>query len=1232
MANIDNLMSRKIGLVANSYDYMIEQLSRNIGNSDHFYDGYGTPIGHLANPYYNSIVTPPWFILDKNKNEYSNYIEYIKGVYGATLSVQNINKISDLNILSRESIVPSVPTSVILDTSGINAVKFASLNLNGLPSDTKLGVDSWYHVSSTLRNAAAVNSNRNLIGVTAMLSDYYGLKYESIDNSLLTRSLTDITDNLVTPLDVHGIGYKEDVYNDFIESLGEANKEAYFNNTGYNKRYIDDTIQANISDSLNRFEINVNDFRPDYYGGFNAVYGEESALKADGSTQNDGVKFGRYSAIPVSNAKTLLNITNIGFMDKKYKTLIGRFYTGKDDNDPDDTTQTAKSKYYGLSHGRNLLKVDAVSKYQNGEVKGTVTDDYTSPYCRVWTYHHQYKSLLDTIRPFTEDGNKISQEDLYSQFGYNLFSAKGRGGFSNGRKRLDEHGVLNKNNGLVNISPIDNGVEDEKVKIKNCMFSIENLAWKDVLTGVSSYNVEALSPEQKGPFGGRIMWFPPYGLTFNEDVNVEWSETGFIGRGENIYTYKNTKRTGTLSFKLLIDHPSVVNYFTNAKRDQDSGDVDDVESAEQEMLRFFAGCSLLTAKVKNKNPEKPNETAIKDSAAKSPTTETYTFFVFFPNNYSGNDDDSDYAMDYLINGYGTMKALKYPNKGYSKDNVIDFNPPSELVAANYGNEQVGGYEMRSAKSVNYGIDTYDITKKNVGDVKYGNLPRENIVVQKDDGQNFQYYYRVDDKYLKTPLKFEKNYLDSANPSSCLNSSLGFEKVKEQFKLEDEYSFSFADLYVAYKKGSSKEVLSGLYDDNKISLIQNKIQNRKGKIKSITCIGAASAPGNDNYNLAMHRARTVRDWLTNIEMCNNSKIHYLADKTTGGDDDVNSLESKLYRHVRVDIEIRNEETNAIQNEVKEEARVVDNQVADNTINVNGDMDVNGKHYFQDYSETPGYNNNQYSVLDNRNNYPTELNMNKRDGENGYQSVWEQYASERQYNPSILRKNKSDNIDSYKMHDTEVEYDTEAMMEAQGGYTPVVTDNGTNMENARRYDEESQFFDLLKLHNPFLHNKITEKVKYFDPAFHSISPEGFNARLTFLQQCCRQGPTNGASDSTAASSIANNLAFGRPPVCILRIGDFYYTRIIIEGVSINYDNDGLHWDLNQEGIGVMPMIADVNIRFNFIGGSSLAGPISRLQNALSFNMYANTEVYDDRAEVAEYNENGEITKLAPFNPSV
>ena len=82
--------------------------------------------------------------------------------------------------------------------------------------------------------------------------------------------------------------------------------------------------------------------------------------------------------------------------------------------------------------------------------------------------------------------------------------------------------------------------------------------------------------------------------------------------------------------------------------------------------------------------------------------------------------------------------------------------------------------------------------------------------------------------------------------------------------------------------------------------------------------------------------------------------------------------------------------------------------------------------------------------------------------------------------------------------------------------------------------------------------------------------------------------------------------------MRIGDFYNTKICIQNINIEYDNDGVQWDLNPEGIGLQPMLANVNITFTFLGGSDLSGPIARLQNAASYNYYANTSVYDRRAD--------------------
>ena len=158
---------------------------------------------------------------------------------------------------------------------------------------------------------------------------------------------------------------------------------------------------------------------------------------------------------------------------------------------------------------------------------------------------------------------------------------------------------------------------------------------------------------------------------------------------------------------------------------------------------------------------------------------------------------------------------------------------------------------------------------------------------------------------------------------------------------------------------------------------------------------------------------------------------------------------------------------------------------------------------------------------------------------------------------------------------------------------------------------------------VHKHIVDKVRFFDPAFHSITPEGFNARLTFLHQCTRQGPTNAVSSGRVKAdggdnylTFAGNLAFGRAPYCILRVGDFFHTKICIDSMCITYDNNGVQWDLNPEGAGVQPMYANVSLSFKFLGGQDLVKPIERLQNAVTANYYANASVYSRHADTNKY----------------
>jgi hypothetical protein len=175
-------------------------------------------------------------------------------------------------------------------------------------------------------------------------------------------------------------------------------------------------------------------------------------------------------------------------------------------------------------------------------------------------------------------------------------------------------------------------------------------------------------------------------------------------------------------------------------------------------------------------------------------------------------------------------------------------------------------------------------------------------------------------------------------------------------------------------------------------------------------------------------------------------------------------------------------------------------------------------------------------------------------------------------------------------------------------------GLSKKIIRELLTECNYFEVLKSTDSFIYDTIKNKFKFFNPAFHSITPEGLNARLVFLNQCVRPGRTIPTKQENGDNIIKDsfNTNFGTPPVLVLRFGDFYNTKIIPQSLSISYEP---LLDLNPEGIGVQPMIAKISLGFDMIGGHGLKAPVEKLQNALSFNYYANTEMYDERADATE-----------------
>ena len=599
-----------------------------------------------------------------------------------------------------------------------------------------------------------------------------------------------------------------------------------------------------------------------------------------------------------------------------------------------------------------------------------------------------------------------------------------------GHERLHDNTVLG-NNGMVKIAP------SNKDEIMKCMFSIENLAWKD----------SKLKPEQIGKHGGRIMWFPPYGLKFTENVQPQWEGHSFIGRGEKIYTYVNTERSGTLNFTLLVDHPSIVNKW---RRGLGYGDIQDKYEREQDILRFFAGCGDLDIKEEaikeEKKDDKPKQNyTVNAVEEKEPIT--YKVLIFFPNNFSGFDT------------------------------LIDGNTPLDVISALYNK-----YEVKPTGAISNGGD----------------------------------YWNPDDDLPKyDPYQYDTF-------SYMLNKSEGLNKynatIKQKLGIgENDKLYSLSDLFEneVFSNGN----ITNLLLDYDLKLIARGYASSHGYTKS-------------NNELGIRRASIIGQWAKNEFNCETEiKSNQIVDVDKGdASENRSALGAKIGRSAMLTFEFT-PKTNAKPN----------NNIETTAYTATSNIKVS--------------NNIKESAVKTS---------------------------------STTEDINSDNIDYYK---------------------------------------EYEYFKELESNDNLIYTQLVDKIKYFNPAFHSITPEGFNARLTFLHQCTRQGPTNAASDDNNMSKYgAGNLAFGRAPYCILRIGDFYYTKIMIDSLTINYDTN--QWDLNPEGIGVQPMLAEISINFKFVGGSDIAGPIEKLQNAVSSNYYANTSIYDDIAdryltesEKQEYNKNSQ-----------
>jgi hypothetical protein len=671
---------------------------------------------------------------------------------------------------------------------------------------------------------------------------------------------------------------------------------------------------------------------------------------------------------------------------------------------------------------------------------GAPGQEVGSEYCRVFAKDLPYLQYNDLQKSdgITTKGRRFADSVLDNTYNLNIVPNKQEGGQSS-----------------TNLIGTDNNAFAKKY-----MFSLENLAWRTSST--PGYSVSDLAICERGPNGGRVMWFPPYGLTFSESVSANWNASDFLGRPEPVYTYKSTNRGGTLSWKIVVDHPSVLNVIVNKVLSNETN----AARVNSILDSFFAGCLK------------------------------YDLYELAKKYWKINPNDL-YQLQEAI----TSKKLSREQIEWTKQTIqtgVDGGQGQVVAQSSSTNIQLKNYNQLGFYFAN------DFPSKGVPVTNY------NVQYGIYDGQRSDYNKQEDTKSFFTNV-VENNY------------------------------------------NSAKKLVNDL---------ESKLKTTTGTI-TITVNASCSAPATQSYNkeLATRRIKSALEFF--------------------------STDPKLKKYV--------EDKRLL---LKEGTGFGENTSAP------VEFDETGKP---------------------KNTSPT-ISCTDNDGKavgGDTQAISKQVftknamACRRAYIDSI-KDDTSENVptstptaqytDVFQANTVTTTVDTQ---ETSREWKP--RDNITKRV-LRSLLSECDYFETIKQESPMIYDNLRDKLKFFQPAFHSMTPEGLNSRLTFLQQCMRPGDTiptikNVNGTETLQYNNAVNTAFGAPPVLVLRIGDFYNTKIIPESLSLNYED----LDINPEGIGVQPMIATVSLSFKFVGGSGLKESVDKLQNALTFNFYANTEIYDDRADV-------------------
>jgi hypothetical protein len=692
---------------------------------------------------------------------------------------------------------------------------------------------------------------------------------------------------------------------------------------------------------------------------------------------------------------------------------------------------------------KELTKGSRVYRYE-----GAIGQEVGTEYCRVFakdTPYLQYNDL-QKVDGVTTSGRRFSDSVLDNTYNLNIAPNKMEGGQSS--------------TNLINGGASGNGYA------KKYMFSLENLAWRTSST--PGYSVSDLAVCERGPNGGRVMWFAPYGLTFSETVQANWHSNEFLGRPEPIYTYKSTSRGGSLTWKIVVDHPSALNVIVDKVLGNETNRV----RVDSIIDSFFAGCRK------------------------------YDLYELAKKYYTIKPGELSYLQDMISSKEMTKEELIFTKQTIQTGNNAPNAGATPVTESSLGSDFFASYVQKAAY---FGND----------------FPKQNTT------PNYTVEYN--------------RYTEPAN--------INFYKSKG-----GETLGTFFNVVVTPNYRSLQELT--------VEIAKQLNQYPNGTV-TITIDSSCSAPASQAYNVELSKRRIA------------SLIKFFSETESLK----NFITGSPQRLILKEGNPAGENSSVLQ--FNESSKTFD--VGKTVSCTDEDPQASGgdtKASTEIFTTTAMACRRAY-IAKIENNLTAPVALQKPQ----YQDVVVGNVVTNTVNVPVVEQVRRER-------------------------------NNITKRVLRSLLSECDYFETIKTETPMVYDNLKDKLKFFQPAFHSTTPEGLNSRLTFLQQCMRPGETiptvkqdTPQSKPTLQYNNAINTSFGAPPVLVLRVGDFYNTKIIPDSLALTYES----LDINPEGIGIQPMIANVTLTFKFVGGSGLKESVDKLQNALTFNYYANTEMWDDRADV-------------------